>query len=301
MAIKETIKHLLESNSFLKEKVLLPIRYKNLAKEYKRLMQLNHLSEESKALWLKRIRIVKDAPENAKIKKVDHAGEIEKGLFVMHNGLKIEPLSYVGPEMLRLMAENKGIHEPQEEYAFQEVLKYIKQNGVMLEVGAYWSFYSMWFAKQVKGARNFMLDNNDGVVRGKENFRLNGLRGTFEIAYVGQGVEIEGVPVITIDEFAAKHKIEFIDLLHADIQGHELSMLQTMPDLIDGMKIGYLFISTHTVELHQQCIDLLKSKGYTIVCEADFEHTFSPDGVLVAKNPNYAGIEKIEISIRTPD
>ena len=301
MAIKETIKQILESNSFLKENVLLPIRYKNQAKEYNRLMQLNQLPAESKALWLKRIKIVKEAPENKKIKIVANAGQIEKGLFVMHNGIKIEPLSYVGPEMLRLMTENNAIHEPQEEYAFQEVLKYIKPNGVMLEVGAYWSFYSMWFAQQVKGAKNYMLDNKDGIIRGKENFRLNGLQGTFEIAYVGQGKDINGLPLMTIDEFAIKHKINFIDLLHADIQGHELNMLETMPNLIEGMKIGYLFISTHTLELHQQCINLLKSKGYVIVCEADFEHTFSVDGVLVAKNPNYAGIEKIEISARKPD
>lgn len=301
MAIKEIIKQILESNTFLKQNVLLPIRHKNQAREYNRLMQLDQLTEESKALWLKRIKIVKEAPENTKIKTVENAGQIEKGLFVMHNGVKIEPLSYVGPEMLRLMTENKAIHEPQEEYAFQEVLKYIKPNGVMLEVGAYWSFYSMWFAQQVKGARNYMLDNKDGVRRGKENFSLNGLQGTFETAYVGEGKDIDGVPLITIDAFAVKHRLDFIDLLHADIQGHELSMLQTMPNLIKGMKIGYLFISTHTVELHQQCIAFLKSNGYTIVCEADFEHTFSPDGVLVAKNPNYPGIEKIDISIRKPD
>lgn len=301
MAIKETLKKILESNSILRENLLLPYRYKNLEKEYKRLMELNQLNDDDRKLWLNRINLVKKAPENPKIEKVKDAGTIQKGLFVMHNGLKIEPLSYVGPEMLRLMTENKAVHEPQEEYAFQEVLKHIKPGGVMVEVGAYWSFYSMWFAQKVKNARNFMIDNVNGVKRGKENFALNNLNGTFKTAYIGKGGMVDGIPLITIDEFAEENKLDFIDLLHADIQGHELTMLETMPQILDNMKVGYLFISTHTVELHQQCKNYLIEKGYSIVCDADFEHTYSPDGVLVAKNPSYKGVEKIEMSIKKAD
>ena len=39
----------------------------------------------------------------------------------MHNGLKIHLGSYYGPEGATQLIINKGVHEPQEEYVFQEV------------------------------------------------------------------------------------------------------------------------------------------------------------------------------------
>ena len=93
-----------------------------------------------------------------------------------------------------------------------------------------------------------------------------------------------------------EQKLDFIDILHADIQGFEMEMLQTMPLLIEKRGIGYIFISTHSNELHANCIDFLVANNYQILCDADLDATFSEDGLIVARDPHYPGIDKIEIS-----
>jgi hypothetical protein len=38
---------------------------------------------------------------------------------------------------------NRGVHEPLEEFVFQEVLKRLPEACAMIELGAYWGHYSM--------------------------------------------------------------------------------------------------------------------------------------------------------------
>src|SRR5271154_552011 len=82
--------------------------------------------------WAKRIQRVKECPDNEKIKCVSDAGVIFKGYQLMHNGLKIGLGSYYDYGNTRLIAENRGIHEPEEEYFFQEVLKEMPENASMM-------------------------------------------------------------------------------------------------------------------------------------------------------------------------
>jgi hypothetical protein len=49
-----------------------------------------------------------------------------------------------------------GHHEPQEEKVFHEVLKQIRPGGVMIELGAYWGYYSLWFHKNIVRATNYL-------------------------------------------------------------------------------------------------------------------------------------------------
>ena len=106
----------------------------------------------------RRIKEVVACPDNFKIPRVPNAGEIIKGKQLMHNGLKINVGSYYGPEVAQQLKINKGVHEPQEELVFSEVLKHIKSNSTMIELGAFWSFYSMWFHSHVPNAKNFMVE-----------------------------------------------------------------------------------------------------------------------------------------------
>ncbi len=102
---------------------------------------------------------------------------------------------------------------------------------------------------------------------------------------------------MTVDEICEKQKIDFIDVLHSDIQGFELDMLHGSHSMLAGQKIGYVFISTHSNELHYDCHDLLKNKyGFTLVASADLEETHSWDGILVMKLPNYPSVEQVAIS-----
>ena len=83
------------------------------------------------------------------------AGKIADGYLIMHNGVKVKPMH---PCYMELLTANRGCHEPQEEMVFQEVLKHIPAGGCMVVLGAYWSFYSIWFAKTVERARCFMVE-----------------------------------------------------------------------------------------------------------------------------------------------
>jgi hypothetical protein len=76
-----------------------------------------------------KIRDVCAAPDNQRIPRSPQAGQIVGGHLIMHNGLPVIPDSYTGEGMTRLLAKNSGVHEPQEELAFMEVLSRIKGSG----------------------------------------------------------------------------------------------------------------------------------------------------------------------------
>jgi hypothetical protein len=239
------------------------------------------------------------SPDNAKIPRVEKAGEVVKGKQIMHNGIKINLGSYYGPEIARILFNNKGVHEPQEEYVFSIVLKSIPEGATMIEMGSFWSFYSMWFQKVIPKAKNFMIEPDPfNIVSGKKNFRLNRFKGNFTQAFVGgKSGKIDGIKMVSVDDFVDDKKIEFIHILHSDIQGFEYDMLQGAQKTIDAKRIGYIFLSTHTNELHYQCLDFLKSAGFKIIATADLNQTYSEDGLIVARAESMQGEDRIEISL----
>jgi hypothetical protein len=217
----------------------------------------------------------------------------------MHNGLKIEPLSYYGYPMLNMLMKTKGIHEPQEERAFLNVLEVLPSEPKMLELGSYWSFYSMCFLRRFPQGESFLVEPTaEGLEFGKSNFRINSLEGNFLQAYIGaqDGIADDGIDVISVDAFMDKNAIDFVDILHADIQSHELLMLRGAQKLLSEKKAGYIFISTHSNELHYGCKRTLEENGFEIVASLDIEQTYSFDGLIVAKNPKYPGVEPLKLS-----
>lgn len=261
---------------------------------------LQNADQKTRTHWGPRIKLVQDSSDNNKINHAPDAGTFNKeGNLIMHNGLLIDPLSYYNFPMLELLFLNRGVHEPQEEYVFQEVLKHMPENSVMLELGAYWSFYSMWFNSEIKNANNFMIEPED-IDSGKNNFELNNMKGDFTKAYIldNSNEVIDGTSTVCIDDFVRKKDIKFIDMLHSDIQGFEFKMLLGAETLLDKKQVGYIFISTHSNELHYQCMDHLESKGYKLVCSYDMNESYSSDGLIVFKNPDYKGLDTINISKR---
>lgn len=251
--------------------------------------------------WEQRINDVVSCPDNVHINRCERAGEIKKGIQYMHNGLKIYLGSYYGPEYARLLMESRGVHEPQEEKVFAAVLPYIPPNAVMLELGAFWSFYSMWFNTAVKGAKNFMIEPDAfNLGQGKRNFQLNGLQGQFIQAFIDNKSSRNGaVPTICIDDFVKQHSLDFIHILHSDIQGYEYEMLKGAANTIESNKIGYVFISTHSNGVHAQCVDFLTRRSFVILAEANLDKTFSEDGLIVAKAPFLQMPERIEIALKS--
>ena len=143
--------------------------------------QLRHmLRRKSRAAWKTRIDLVLSCPDNAAIKRVSAAGEVRHSVITMHNGVRILLGSYYGAPMAELLARNKGVHEPQEEIAFDEVLKVMKPGASMIELGAYWGYYSLSFAQAVQGARCILVEPSaDNLRYGQNNFALNGYEAKF--------------------------------------------------------------------------------------------------------------------------
>jgi len=260
---------------------------------------LNFVSEAEKIHWTPRIEDVLKSQDNQDIPRAKLAGKIIEDRLCMHNGIEIDPLSYYNYPMLKMLMDNQGVHEPQEEKVFQKVLDSLPNEGqkTMLELGAYWSFYSLWFKNKFSNSDCFMVEpNRRNLTYGKQNFKLNNFKGHFIHAGISKEVNRKD-NITTVDEICKKQKIKFLDILHADIQGYELDMLHGSQKMFSENRIGYVFISTHSNDLHRNCRALLEKKyQFKTVASADLDETYSWDGVLVMKSPNYQGINKVNIS-----
>jgi hypothetical protein len=218
----------------------------------------------------------------------------------MHNGLWVAEGCYYRWRGTMMFAATQGTHEPQEERVFAEVLKFVPPGGVMLELGAYWGFYSMWFAREVPRARCILVEpllvNLD---YGRENFRLNGLDGEFVRAKVGAASARDwSGATVCVDDLVEERGLERIDILHCDIQGFEGGMLTGAVRTLRARKVRFAFISTHTDELHARCRAALVAHGFDLIAEADLQGSYSFDGILVGQLRGTEGPGPVAISQR---
>ncbi len=251
-----------------------------------------------------RFREIVSDPLNLLIERHPRAGLIADGMVTLHNGNVVPtsgPQSYYG-DFSKILIINRGVHEPVEEYVFQEVLRVLPEAPVMLELGAYWAHYSMWMKARRPQARVFMVEPETLNLRaGRGNFERNGYEGTFIQAMVGRGH-------FQVDDFMRTLEGGRLDLLHVDIQGYEAEMLEgAVHSLANGL-VDYAFISTHTQELHEQIIRGLEAFGMRVEISSRFDYgTTSYDGFVftsrMAKAPVFAGFAPMgltEIMNATP-
>jgi hypothetical protein len=238
--------------------------------------------------WDERIANVLACPDSSRLERVRDAGRIVGDYQVMHNGVKVAVNGYYGDGITRMLTANRGCHEPQEEVVFDAVVKSLEPGATMLELGAYWGFYSLWFCQVVKDPKVYLVEpSSENLAIGRRNFELNGQRGVFMNAYVGseEGVAQDGTRVLSVAAFFREAGLETLQLLHADVQGHELDMLRGTGTLLDEQRIDYLFVSTHRADLHAGCEEFLRVRGYRVLASVDLDQTYSYDGVLVACSP----------------
>jgi hypothetical protein len=146
---------------------------------------LEELPEAEQRVWSERIRLVIQDNHNQLIPRCRDAGQFRKNNLVMHNGLVVSPLSYYNKPMLQMLVANRGVHEPEEEFLFSVVVRMLSPTATMLELGAYWSFYSMCFLNGFPQRTAFMVEPEvENLKSGMQNFALNSLKGTFVQASV---------------------------------------------------------------------------------------------------------------------
>lgn len=254
-----------------------------------------------KAHWDQRISLIRNSPDSNTIHRAPDAGDVRNGIQTLHNGLRVVAGSYFGIPGTRMLRETRGIHEPQEEKAFAEVVAAMPPSATMVELGAYWAYYSAWFAKGVADARCYLLEPDRRNLRmGERNFALNALHGSFfNFSSGASSSHTPGtVPVISVDDFMRQQNLARIDLLHSDIQGWEEEMLKGAREALQRRAISYVFISTHSEALHRSCTEILVAAGYQIMCSVSLAQSYSVDGLLVAKAPDAPGPGRIEVSLR---
>jgi hypothetical protein len=231
-----------------------------------------------------RFREIISDPLNLLIERHPLAGYISNNSYVvLHNGNQVPvqgPGSYYGT-FSHILLLNRGVHEPLEEYVFQELMRIIPEKPAMLELGAYWAHYSMWLKKKRPGASVYMVEPEaENIQAGVANFRLNQYAGEFIQAFVGHGH-------FGVDAFLESRKLEKLDILHSDIQGFEGEMLADCRQTLARRAVDYIFVSTHSQALHQQVVDTLAGHGYRVEVSADFDHeTTSFDGLVFASSPD---------------
>ena len=288
----------------------IPFRLAEEPLRKKRIQQLEKGQETEH--WAFRIANTLACPDNEHIFRVADAGSVHGDQQVMHNGLRIVPGSYHGNNVSLQLEKNKGVHEPEEERVFQEVLKHIPESATMLELGAYWGFYSMWFQKEVANATCHLIEPEaDHLNFGRNNLALNGMKGHFHQAFIDQksGSTEDGTPIICVDDFMKQKGIEHLHMLHADIQGFERRMLEGARKAFARQAIDYIFVSTHRAKkseytdinaIHNQCLEFFHEIDFFIIAETNLETTYSWDGLIAARRKDLSGLGKIDIAKRPP-
>jgi len=231
-------------------------------------------------------------PNNLFIERHKDAGLLEDNIITLHNGIKLYA-DYYG-DFIDILKYNLGVHEPSEERAFQKVLSVLKPESIMVELGSYWSMYSLWFRKTIKNSRSFCFESvEENLNLGQRNFDLNNIEGEFVQAEIG-------IEKFNLCNYLKNYSFDFIDILHSDIQGNELEMLDNMSPFFEDQKIKYVFISTHSQILHESCIEFLNKKNYKILCSCDFDNeTYHCDGFILSCPENLNEINPFFIGNRS--
>ncbi len=233
--------------------------------------------------FIERFRDVVSDPLNLRIERVPEAGYLTaSGNIVLHNGIQVPiagPNSYYG-DFSQILMINRGVHEPLEEYCFQQFLKAQSDSCslTMLELGAYWGHYSMWFQSVFPRGKSILVEPDARNMKsGETNFQSNGLVGTFINAFVSK-------TGFSVDSFISDSGDDTDYILHSDIQGFEVEMLETAQESLVNERIRYAFISTHSNELHQNCLEILRRFEFIIDIDSELEtHTTSYDGLIIAR------------------
>lgn len=241
------------------------------------------------------------------IPKVDDAGQfVQIGtdtVQIMHNGLRVIAGGYHGDWMAHIIRGLRGHHEPQEELVFHSLLRYARHNSLFVELGAFWAYYSLWYLKEIPGSEAICIEPDPlHIETGRTNARLNGMsdRTQFHEAWIGGQAhpeiamlcettqEMRSLPMLDMSSIVDMANDRVVEFLHIDIQGAELSFINSMEQAISEGRIRFLLVSTHhraisgSATTHEDCVVAIRRLGGHVLCEHDIQQSFSGDGLIAA-------------------
>ena len=254
------------------------------------------------------------------IPKVANAGAVLNRdgvqVQVMHEGTLVRAGGYFGQWMQEIITKLRGHHEPQEELIFHHLVRAARPDSLIVELGAFWAYYTNWYLGVVPGSRAVCVEPDpEHRACGEFNLALNGRSARWISAYMGANAsqEIEaGQSAIDQPAMIPCHNMESlintvgeqtIEMLHIDVQGAEYPLLSSMANAVQAGRIRFILISTHHVSIsrsestHYDCLHLLREMGAVILCEHTVQESYSGDGFIAASFlPDDSGLILPEIS-----
>jgi FkbM family methyltransferase len=275
-----------------------------------------------------RIGMTVSCRDASDLPKVKNAGKIiqenGKKLQIMHNGIKVLADGYYGDLISPIIEKLGGHHEPQEEKVFSALLGKIKNSKpVMIELGSFWAYYSLWFKSTFPDGTAICCEPDpENIKVGQQNMEINGFKEGAGLVFNrsaagsedGKKIEFEldsnkgssiEVPIASVDGLIKKFKLESVDILHIDVQGAELDALKGAISTITQGKLRFVVVSTHHYVFsgdpmtHQKCRDFIVNNGGHIIASHNVIESFSGDGLIVASFKKEDRDFTVEISANT--
>ncbi len=253
---------------------------------------------------LERFVMTVSCHDTDQIPKVADAGflrEIDgQSVQIMHEGTLVAAGAYCGDWMTDIIRSLRGHHEPQEEFAFHHLLRYVRHKSVIVELGAWWGYYTNWYLRAIPLSRALCVEPdpvNLAVCRTNLRLNSNEHRARLIAACAGATEGLTGIPAQAVNDGAPLIDMsgimklvddQFVEVLHLDIQGAELPFLTSMRRAVARQKVRFVVASTHHESFsgsdttHADCLDLLRGMGAHILCEHSVSESYSGDGLIVA-------------------
>ena len=241
------------------------------------------------------------------IPKCELAGKIIESngelIQVMHNGLKVQAGGYYGDWMSHIIRSLEGHHEPQEELIFYHLLRYVRNSSLIVELGCFWAYYSLWYLSEVPNSTAIGIEpDREHLLIGQYNTNLNKLSNRIQFinAWIG-GQELQNysaltensskpisLPMLNGESLISISGGKIVELLHLDIQGAELDFIKSLKVAAEKKLVRFVMVSTHhssisgSANTHFDCLQQLRFLGGNILVEHDVIESFSGDGLILA-------------------
>jgi len=175
-----------------------------------------------------------------------------------------------------------------------ELLRIDKDVFTMIELGSNQCYYSIMFKAMCKHFKKssdvFLVEPNPAhLSRGMENFSMNNYNGYFNSLIIGEKESLKedldvsslpggseylfGCKVMTIPfrQFVKNNLnencVDGVDILHMDVDFAEMSVLESGKELFADKFFKKVFISTHSVDLHNRTKNFMLGYGYNLIHE----------------------------------
>lgn len=161
---------------------------------------------------------------------------------------------------------------------FEQACLELKQtnrcNYAMIELGSNQCYYSLLF-KHILGKRNttnIMVEPyKPHFEAGKTQFELNRCNGRFYNNSIGKlwaaYQTTFDVEPIMLNKILQEQGISKVDIIQCDIDGSEQCMLDTNLNFFINKRTKYLFLATHSTELHNYCKTFLENVDYKVIMD----------------------------------